>query len=179
MTIDEMIAATIKAEGGYVNHKDDLGGATNWGITEAVARRNGYTGDMRNLTREKAEAIYRSEYAIKPGFTHVAEIYPKVGAEMFDTGVNMGPHWPSIWLQMCLNAFNNQGRHYADIAEDGDVGPATIKALKGYKAMRGAEGENILLAALNALQGARYIDLTRVRQKNETFAYGWFKRVLS
>lgn len=38
MTIEAMIEATIGKEGGYVNHDDDRGGATRWGITEAVAR---------------------------------------------------------------------------------------------------------------------------------------------
>lgn len=177
MTIEDMIEATIGHEGGYSNHPDDTGGATMWGITERVARRHGYTGNMHELPREKAVAIYRQEYAIAPGFAAVAEIYPRVGAELFDTGVNMGPKWPSTWLQMCLNALNNQGAFYSDIEEDGDVGPVTLNALKSYRRRRGAEGEEVLLKALNCLQGARYIDLTRARQRNESFAYGWFKRV--
>lgn len=36
-------------EGRYVNHPSDPNGATNWGITERVARANGYQGDMRTL----------------------------------------------------------------------------------------------------------------------------------
>ena len=44
--------------------------------------------------------------------------------------------------------------------------------------MRGAEGERVLLAALNCLQGARYLDITRKRGANETFTFGWFKRIM-
>lgn len=106
MTIESMIEATIGKEGRYSNNAADRGGETMWGIIERVARANGYVGAMRDLPREKAVAIYRSEYAIKPGFAAVAEISPKIGEELFDTGVNMGTHVPAVWFQEWLNAFN-------------------------------------------------------------------------
>src|SRR3546814_12368752 len=49
-------------EGGYINHPNDPGGETMWGITVAVARGVGYAGPMRDLTREQAKQIYRSLY---------------------------------------------------------------------------------------------------------------------
>ena len=52
MTIEAMIDATIGREGGYSNHPADRGGETIWGITAAVARRNGYAGAMRSMPRE-------------------------------------------------------------------------------------------------------------------------------
>lgn len=45
--IDHFIEAwreTLGKEGGYSNHRDDPGGATTFGITEAVARHHGYKG---------------------------------------------------------------------------------------------------------------------------------------
>src|SRR3546814_13966192 len=51
--IEGMIEATIGKEGGYSNHPADKCGPTMWGITERVARKNGYTGDMRNLPRDR------------------------------------------------------------------------------------------------------------------------------
>ena len=84
-----MIEATIGKEGGYSDHPADRGGSTRWGITQAVARAHDYMGSMRDLPREKAVAIYREAYAIRPGFAAVAEISPAVGEELFDTGVNM------------------------------------------------------------------------------------------
>lgn len=177
MTIESMIEATIGKEGGYVNHPNDRGGPTNWGITEAVARRNGYAGDMKALPRAKAVAIYRNEYAIRPGFAAVAEIYPRIGEELFDTGVNMGPARPSIWLQEWLNALNQGGRSWPDLREDGAIGPATLAALKAYKAQRGTEGEVRLLAALNASQGERYKQIARANPTQEAFVYGWLARL--
>jgi len=176
MTIDQMIDETIGHEGGYSNHPSDRGGETMWGITEAVARKYGYAGAMRDLPRSTAVAIYRKEYAIKPGFVAVAEIMPAVGAELFDSGVNLGPAWPSTWLQRCLNAFNRQGKLYPDIAVDGRIGPGTLGALKAYRAARGAEAERVLLTALNCLQGDRYIDLSEKRGANEDFTFGWIAR---
>ena len=52
-TINEI----IKVEGGVVNDPNDSGGATNFGITEQVAREYGYTNDMRDLPRVAAVRI--------------------------------------------------------------------------------------------------------------------------
>jgi Glycosyl hydrolase 108 len=46
--IDQLIDDVIGREGGYSNHPADRGGATRWGVTEAVARAHGYRGDMRS-----------------------------------------------------------------------------------------------------------------------------------
>lgn len=41
---DEIFDAVLGKEGGYVNHPDDKGGPTKWGITGKVARAHGYQG---------------------------------------------------------------------------------------------------------------------------------------
>jgi lysozyme family protein len=170
-----MIDTTIGKEGRYSNNPNDTGGPTMWGITERVARKHGYTGDMRNLPRDKAVAIYRQEYAIGPGFAAVAAIDMPVGAELFDTGVNMGPALPTLWFQEWLNAFNDQASLYPDIKEDGDIGPATLAAFRSYLAKRGPEASKVMVEALNCDQGSRYKVLARARAANETFAYGWVR----
>lgn len=175
MSIDSMIEATIGKEGGYSNHPADTGGATRWGITERVARANGYQGDMKVLPRETAVAIYKAQYAIKPGFADVATISPKIGEELFDTGVNTGPARPILWFQQALNALNDGGKLYPDIMEDGDIGPTTLKVFRAYLKTRGAEAESVMLKALNVLQGAFYLEITRNRVANEAFTYGWLR----
>src|SRR3546814_16816790 len=87
---DKLIDAVSDREGAYVNHPADRGGPTCWGITEAVARAEGYRGAMRDLPRATAAAIYRKLYWTRPRFDAVAERAPKVAAELFDTGINMG-----------------------------------------------------------------------------------------
>lgn len=173
MDVDALIEELIGREGGYVNHPADRGGPTRWGITQSVARAHGYAGDMRRLPREEAIAIYRRLYWLRPRFDAVAEIAPKVAAELFDTGVNMGPAVAVGFLQRALNALNRNETDYPDVARDGAIGPRTLAALSGYRARRGSAGEHVLVKALDALQGERYVRLAEQRPANEAFLYGW------
>lgn len=173
MDIDTLIDEVIAREGGYVNHPADRGGPTRWGITQAVARDHGYAGDMRAFPREDAVAIYRGRYWDSPHFAFVAELAPKIAEELFDTGVNMGPAVATGFLQRALNALNRDGRDFPDIAVDRHVGPRTLAAVGGFMAARGQSGEAVLLKAMEALQGARYIDLAEGRPAQEAFLYGW------
>lgn len=175
MTIDRLIEGVIGREGGYSNNPNDTGGATMWGVTERVARACGYTGPMRALPRETAKEIYFTQYVRKPGFASLMDVSEPIAEELVDTGVNMGPAVAALMLQKTLNSLNRQGKDYSDILEDGDVGPATRNALAAFIRKRGAEGESVMLRALNCLQGARYIELARGRSKNEEFLYGWLR----
>lgn len=178
MSIESLIDGVIGREGAFVNNPADPGGATRWGITERVARRRGYTGPMSELPRETAKQIYFDEYVSGPGFSAVMRVSELIAEEIVDTGVNMGPAVASIFLQKALNTFNNQGQDYPDLKVDGDVGPATIAALKALLAKRGQDGETVMLRALNALQGEHYISIGANRPVSEAFEFGWFlKRV--
>jgi lysozyme family protein len=171
--VDRLIEALIKREGGYSNHPSDRGGPTNYGITEAVARAHGYRGAMRSMPREEAVAIYRRLYWLRPGFDRVAERSEAVAAELFDTGVNMGPAVAATFLQRALSALNRDGKDYADLVPDGRIGATTLAALDTFLRLRGDGGEGVLLRALDALQGERYIRLAERRPANEAFLYGW------
>jgi lysozyme family protein len=178
--LDTAINNLIAIEGGYVNHPADRGGPTNFGITEAVARANGYTGLMQDLPRSMAREIYVRRYWSEPGFDRVAAISEPVAAEMLDTGVNMGPAWATMFLQRSLNAFGRNGEAYPVLAVDGKCGPGTLSALQQYLRARGrGQGEAVLLRAMNCLQGARYIELTEGRRENAAFTYGWFAQRIS
>jgi lysozyme family protein len=171
--IDELIEDVIDREGGYVNHPADRGGATHWGITEAVARRQGFTGDMRALPKDDAIAIYRRLYWIAPHFDAIAARAPALAAELFDTGINMGTGTATAFLQRALNALNRNGADYGDIAVDRQIGPATLAALDSFLKRRGKGAEAVLLKAVDALQGAHYLRLAETRPSQEAFLYGW------
>jgi lysozyme family protein len=173
--LNRLIDPLIGREGGYVNDPRDSGGETIWGITERVARANGYTGPMRSMPRTEAVRIYRKRYIEDPGFGRIAEVSERVAEELIDTGANMGQQRAGEFLQTALNALNRRASDYPDVVVDGDAGPATRAALKAYLRLRGKDGETVLLRALNALQGARYIELSQARQKDEAFVFGWFR----
>lgn len=173
MTIETLIDEVIAREGGFVDHPADRGGPTRWGLTEAVARRNGYDGPMRALPRSVAADLYRRLYWERPRFADVAARAPNPAAELFDTGINMGPKVATSFLQRALNALNRGATDYADLRVDGAIGPATLAALDAFLASRGTLGEAVLVKACDALQGARYLDLAEQRPANEAFLYGW------
>jgi lysozyme family protein len=173
MDVDALIDEVIGREGGYSHHPADRGGATRWGVTEAVARAHGYRGDMRAYPRDEAVQVYRRLYWLRPGFDRVAEQAPKIAAELFDTGVNMGPETAAGFLQRALNALNRGAGDYADIVVDRRIGDGTVAALRAFIAKRGAAGETVLLKAIEALQGERYLRLAEQRPANEAFLYGW------
>jgi lysozyme family protein len=85
----------------------------------------------------------------------------------------MGPAVAAGFLQRALNALNRSQQDYPDIAVDRRIGPGTINALKRFLADRGAAGEKVLLKAMEALQGERYLSLAEQRPANEAFLYGW------
>jgi len=177
--IKQIIDDTIGREGRYSNNPKDSGGETMWGITAEVARRNGWTGRMRDLPREVAVDIYTREYLILPGFDKLVPISASIAEEVFDTGVNTGVYTAGKFLQRALNLFNKGGSLYPDLRVDGSVGPYTREALVAYLDHRGTSGELVLLRTLNCFQGEHYAVLCERHEKNEEFIYGWmFNRVV-
>lgn len=164
----------IKVEGGYVNDPSDSGGATNYGITEKVARKYGFTNDMIDLPRETAFRIYSEQFWDRLKLSTIQELSEMISEEVADTGVNMGIHRAATFLQRSLSVLNNGEKYYDDLIADGELGQKTIRALSEYLAHRGSEGEMVLLKMLNSLQGAFYVELSERRVKDEKFIYGWF-----
>lgn len=174
MDIDQMLNDLLAREGGYSNNPADAGGATNYGITEAVARQQGYSGDMRTMPRIEALEIYKRMYWLKPQFDKVAEITPRVAEELFDTGVNMGPGRAATFLQRLLTVLNRNAKDYPDLKPDGQIGIQTLNALRAFVQVRGKQmAESVLLKGLDALQGEFYISLAERTPSQETFLFGW------
>lgn len=181
-----IIAAVFAVEGGYVNDPADLGGATNHGVTQAVAREHGYTGDMRDfpktceveitesgstLVREWevcAESIYREDYIEKPGFTPLVYIDPAVGEEVVDTAVNMGPARSSRYFQRALNEVCG-----TFVAVDGKIGPSTVGSWLICRLDKGPAACVAMLDALDRQQETEYDRLVRINPRLSRFRRGW------
>ena len=175
ISIENIIDDVLRAEAGFVNDPADNGGETNHGITLAVARAYGYQGPMRDLPVSLARDIYRNRYIFTPKFDQVASINLSIGAELIDTGVNMGPSRAAEFLQRWLNGFNDSGSRYQELFVDGRLGNISLGALQSFIKWRGPEGVAVLLRALNSIQGARYLEITESNRSQRKFLYGWVK----
>lgn len=179
-TFDEVIDGIILREGGYVDHPSDRGGPTKFGVTETVWRSNGWKGAIRDAPVALARDIYLARYITRPKFDTVHAIHAAVGMELIDTGVLMGPAVPAVFFQRLLNAMNLRGKLFADLFVDGNIGAHTLDAFRAYLKYRGlSEGGAVMVAALNSLQGERFLDIAEHNQSQEDFIYGWIRgRVL-
>lgn len=181
--IDAIVAGILQREGStYTDDPRDSGGPTKYGITQdALGEYLGHpasAADVQAVDEEAASGFYYTQYVHRPRFDEVLEVSPPIGEELVDTGVNCGTAVAAIFLQRALNALNLNATKYPDINVDGRIGTGTLSALQAFLAWRGAEGEAVLLRALNCLQGERYIELAEKRPKDEAFVYGWLlKRV--
>jgi len=99
-------------EGDYADLENDPGGKTRYGVTEAVARGVGYTGDMRDLPISLAKTIYRSLYwdAVRGD-----ELPDGIRYFVFDAAAASGVRQSVLWLQRALG-----------VAADGILGPVTL-----------------------------------------------------
>lgn len=153
------LAVILEHEGGYVDHPQDPGGATNMGIT-----RQTYEDWMgKVVTKEKIERltekdvtpIYKKNYWV--GI--LADDIP-AGLDLcvFDMCVNAGRHRATKFLQMMVGS-----------KVDGWIGPNTIAKTQGYVDANG------ISQAIN--------EYSRIRQEYyeslatfKTFGKGWTNR---
>lgn len=142
----------IGHEGGYVNHPQDPGGETNWGITLRTARSEGYTGSMRDLTREQAREIYRTAYWQR---ARCDEYDGAIAFQVFDAAVNHGIGNSIRFLQRAVG-----------VADDGVMGQVTMSAIK-------AMSVTDVIARFNAARLMFYTNLSTW----PTFGKGWARRV--
>lgn len=173
LPIDKLLKEIIAVEGGYSNDPKDRGGETNYGITIATARAAGYTGNMKDMPVNVALDIYKKQYYYAPKLDKIEKLSEAISAELFDTGVNQGVGTAGKYLQRVLNSLNNQQKLYPDLTVDGGIGDRTIAALDAWLKAKGANGEKVVVNALNCLQGARYIEIAEKNPTQETFVYGW------
>jgi len=117
----QCLAETLKWEGGFSNHPDDPGGATNFGVIQE--RYDEYNKDrgqpaksVKKITKAEVDDIYKRYYWDKV----VADSLPSgVDLVVFDFGVNSGPSRAVKYAQKLVGT-----------DEDGVMGPVTIKAIQ-------------------------------------------------
>ena len=115
----------------------------------------------------------RDEAAMAAALDALPEQFRGIDLLVNNAGLALGTAPVAIgFLQRALNALNRGGNDYADVLLDGRIGAATLAALDGFLATRPG-GETVLVKAVEALQGERYLTLAERRPANEAFLYGW------
>ncbi len=122
-SVRQLATEIVAREGGFVNDRDDPGGATNFGVTIHTLRRlrpgqHITVQDVRALTREDAVEIYIEHYFNRP---RIAELPEPLWPTVFDMYVNAGANAVRILQRL----FNQMG---LQVAVDGVIGPQTIAA---------------------------------------------------
>lgn len=164
-------------EGGYVNDKTDRGGETNYGVTIATARAAGYLGPMRDFPKHCynqsvcADKIYNERYVQRPGFLPMYAIEPAIADKLVNTGINMGPSWPTSWFQLAIVAGG------VKVSTDAKMGPRTVAAYRALQAKHGkVKACHIVLDALIAGQKRRYANIIAANPSQAKYRRGWNNR---
>lgn len=144
---DRAIEIVLEIEGGYVNHPDDPGGETKYGIS----RRAYPHENIRELTLEQAAALYRRDYWDR---CRCGELPWPLALCVFDSAVNQGVVKAITLLQKAVN-----------VKQDGVIGPVTL-----LKARQAGQDVSALFMAERALHYASLPTFS-------TFGRGWMRRL--
>ena len=116
---------TLKWEGGYVNHPNDPGGETKWGI----AKRYHPDLDIKNLTAEEAATIYANEYWDAAGCDDIP--FPFCVA-VFDTAVRCGVARAKDWYKKADGVKDFIGLNQKFYVDRVETKPSQKVFLKGW-----------------------------------------------
>jgi lysozyme family protein len=150
------------------NNKNDLGGATIFGITEKLARECGFTRDMATMTYDEAVAIYSIKFWGPMSLDLVDD--QKIAAQIMQAAINQGqPRWAKYVQEIC-NGFMAQD---AKLKVDGYVGEQTICAINLSAAMHGLP---VLSKAIHDRQQERYDKIVEKNSGQKGNREGWRRR---
>lgn len=146
-------------EGGYVNHPNDPGGATNMGVTIAnyrrYVKRNGTVSDLKNITKEEVATVFKRHYWDK---VKGDDLPSGVDYCVADFAINSGPSRAAKYLQKAVG-----------VAQDGVIGPKTLAAVNKADPRK----------VINTICDERLAFMKRIKGGSlwKTFGKGWQRRV--
>lgn len=149
MKFEQAIEHVLTKEGGYVFNPNDSGGETKFGIS----KRSYPKLDIKNLTRDQAKEIYRTDFWNRIKADQLPE---QLRLHVFDFAVNAGVSKAILSLQQV-----------AGVKTDGIIGNLTVAASKKVSPWDYA-GERI----------RHYVAIVRKRPKDLVFLNGWMIRNL-
>ena len=153
----------LSVEGGYSNDKADKGGKTKYGIIEVEARKYGYQGDMKNLTKEIAEDIYKNKYYLSNNLDKIKD--KRVALSIADWTINSGS-WGLKKAQQVVNILKGD-----ILVVDGRIGEKSIEAINSIN-------PEIFLTLYHELQRKFYQSIVDHNSSQSVFLKGWLNRVI-
>ncbi len=166
-------AATMKAEGGYVNDPQDPGGETykgiarkmnskwdGWTLVDMAKREKNFPAnlDSNAQLQDRIKAFYEVNYWDKVQGDEIEN--QDIAESIFDFAVNAGPISSAKLAQITVG-----------VDPDGTIGPSTLEKIN-------ADDPRAFLALFALHKIARYINICEKRQDSKKFFFGWVKRTL-
>lgn len=149
-----------RLEGGFVNHPDDKGGATNMGVTLRTYRdfygTDKNVDDLRNMTAEEWEHIMKTGYwdicrADRISSQSVAEV-------LVDWCVNSG------------GVAIRRTQEILSLKPDGIVGPVTLQTINSQRPQE-------LFKRILYVREQFYKDIVKWNPSQKVFLKGWMNRL--
>lgn len=158
---EKILPIVLLNEGGYSDVEFDLGGATNYGITQRVydlyRTKNGKPlQSVMYITQDEVQEIYWDMYWSPMKLDSIDD--EASALEIFDMGVNSGIGTAAKMAQRIVNAI-----------PDGVIGPKTILAINNYN--------KDFVTEYKEARRMYYVDIVINRPTNIKFLKGWLKRV--
>jgi len=142
----------LRNEGGYINHPNDPGGETNFGIAKKFYPNE----DIKNMTIPRATYLYYRDYWLPmnlKGFKN-----EELVLQVFDFGINAGIRRSIKLLQRLVG-----------VIDDGFVGPITTKIIN--------DQDSDIVKKFKNRRRIYYMNLAAQKPKLEVFLRGWLRRV--
>ena len=153
----------LSVEGGYSNDKADKGGKTKYGIIEVEARKYGYKGDMKDLSKEIAEDIYKNKYYLSNNLDKIKD--KRVALSIADWTINSG-NWGTKKAQQTVNILKGDV-----LVVDGVLGEKSIQAINSIN-------PEMFLTQYHELQRKFYKAIVDNNPSQSVFLKGWLNRVI-
>lgn len=157
----KLIPLIKKWEGGFANHPNDPGGATNSGITlttfRSVYGKSKTVQDLKNMTNEQWEYIFKTRF------------WDRWKADDIDNQAiaNLVVDW--VWTSGVYGIKYVQ--RILGVTDDGVVGKKTIAALNDYPSQKDLFGK------IWARRKKYFDDIVKRNPSQKVFLKGWYNRI--
>jgi lysozyme family protein len=160
MGFEKSFLQILKTEGGFVDHPNDRGLTTNYGIT--LQTLSDYLGrqatkeEIRNISQDTVKQIYKKHYWDRLKLDLVSS--DLIADFLFDYAVNRGARRAAVFIQVIVGT-----------QQDGAIGSITLTAINERNP------ERLLLECIKRAQ-EEYVRIVENDPSQIVFLRGWLAR---